>query len=161
MKDQLVRENIIRDSLYDQDQYLWRLGAIAHLQARDFQNLDVEHLLEEIEILAGRDRAEVESRLGVLLAHLLKRIYVNSAYDHRGWEITIREQRRQLRITLQQSPSLRKYFEQVFDRAWQDALMEVREDYPNYQFPDTWQFSYDLDKLLTEKFWRDSTDERS
>jgi hypothetical protein len=161
MKDQLVRENIIRDSLYDQDQHLWRLGAIAHLQARDFQNLDVEHLLEEIEILAGRDRAEVESRLGVLLAHLLKRIYVNSAYDHRGWEITIREQRRQLRITLQQSPSLRKYFEQVFDRAWQDALMEVREDYPNYQFPDTWQFSYDLDKLLTEKFWRDSTDERS
>lgn len=153
MKDQLVRENIAGDSLYDLDQYLWRLETIAHLQARDFQNLDVEHLLEEIEILAGRDQAEVESRLGALLAHLLKRIYVNSTYDNRGWEITIREQRRQLRITLQQSPSLRKYFEQVFDRAWQDALMEVREDYPNYQFSDTWQFSYNLDELLTDKFW--------
>ncbi len=147
--------------LYDRDQYLWRLGAIAHLQARDFQNLDVEHLLEEIEILAGRDRAEIESRLGVLLAHLLKRIYVNNTYDHRGWEITIREQRRQLRITLQQSPSLRKYFEQVFDRAWQDALMEVREDYPNYQLPDTWQFNHEIDQLLTDKFWTSSADERS
>ena len=161
MEDQLVRENIAGDSLYDRDQYLWRLEAIAHLQNGDFRNLDVVHLLEEMEVLSGRDRAEVESRLGALLAHLLKRIYVNSAYDNRGWEITIREQRRQLRITLQQSPSLRKYFEQVFDRAWQDALMEVREDYPNYQFPDTWQFSYNLDELLTDKFWRDSADERS
>jgi hypothetical protein len=153
MGEQLVRENITRDSLYDRDQYLWRLEAIDHLQAGDFQSLDVVHLLEEMEIWAGRDRAEVESRLGVLLAHLLKRIYVNSPYDNRGWEVTIREQRRQLRITLQQSPSLRKYFEQVFDRAWQDALMEVREDYPNYQFPDTWQFSYNLDGLLYKKFW--------
>lgn len=61
MEDQLVRENIASSSLSDRDQYLWRLEAIAHLQARDFQNLDVEHLLEEIEILAGRDWAEVES----------------------------------------------------------------------------------------------------
>lgn len=153
MAEQLVRENIAGGSLYDRDQYLWRLEAIAHLQAGDFQRLDVVHLLEEMEVLAGRDRAEVESRLGVLLAHLLKRIYVNSTYDNRGWEITIREQRRQLRITLQQSPSLRIYADQVFDRSWQDALMEVREDYPNYQFPNTWQFSHDVDVLLTEKFW--------
>jgi hypothetical protein len=33
MAEQLVRENITRDSLYDRDQYLWRLEAIAHLQA--------------------------------------------------------------------------------------------------------------------------------
>ena len=33
MGEQLVREDITRDSLYDRDQYLWRLEAIAHLQA--------------------------------------------------------------------------------------------------------------------------------
>lgn len=40
MKDQLIRENIIGNSLSDRDQYLWRLEAIAHLQTRDFQNLN-------------------------------------------------------------------------------------------------------------------------
>jgi hypothetical protein len=40
-----------------------------------------------------------------------------------------------------------------FDRAWQDALIEVREDYLQFIFPDQWQFSYDIDILLTVKFW--------
>jgi Domain of unknown function DUF29 len=140
-------------SLYDRDPYLWIEDAIARLRGRDFQGLDVVHLIEELEILAGRDRAEIESRLGMLLAHLLKRLYVNCDYDYRGWEITIREQRRHLRIALQQSPSLKRFFVEAFDRAWQDALAEVREDYPQSVFPDQWQFSDDIDVLLTVKFW--------
>ncbi len=140
-------------SLYDRDQYLWLEEAIASLKVSDFQSLDLVHLIEELEILAGRDRAEIESRLGVLLAHLLKRLYVKSDYDFRGWEITIREQRRHLRIALQQSPSLKRFFVEAFDRAWLDALIEVREDYPQVSFPDRWQFSQDIDILLTQKFW--------
>ena len=140
-------------SLYDRDQYLWLEEAIASLKVSDFQSLDLVHLIEELEILAGRDRAEIESRLGVLLAHLLKRLYVQSEYDFRDWEITIREQRRHLRIALQQSPSLKRFFVEAFDRAWQDALTEVREDYPQVSFPDQWQFSQDIDILLTQRFW--------
>lgn len=140
-------------SLYDRDQYLWLEETIASLKVSDFQSLDLVHLIEELEILAGRDRAEIESRLGVLLAHLLKRLYVKSDYDFRGWEITIREQRRHLRIALQQSPSLKLFFVEAFDRAWLDALIEVREDYPQVSFPDRWQFSQDIDILLTQKFW--------
>ncbi len=146
-------ENGAKGSLYSSDQYLWLEDTLARLKARDFNGLDVQHLIEEIKILAGRDRAEIESRLGILLAHLLKRLYANSTYDNRGWEVTIREQRRQLRIALKQSPSLKRYFAEVFDEAWQDALAEVREDYPNVQFPDSWQLSRDNDVLLTEKFW--------
>jgi len=81
-------------------------------------------------------------------------LYINSAYDYRGWEITIREQRRHLRIALQQSPSLKRFFIEAFERAWQDALTEVREDYPQAIFPDEWQFSRDVDILLTEKVWK-------
>ena len=142
-----------RLSLYDRDQYLWLEEAIAKLRVQDFQGLDLVHLIEELEIVAGRDRAEIESRLGVLLAHLLKRLYVQSDYDYRGWEITIREQRRHLRIALQQSPSLKRFFVEAFDRAWLDALIEVREDYPQVLFPDQWQLSQDVDLLLTQKFW--------
>ena len=140
-------------SLYDRDPYLWLEESIARLQVKDFQRLDVEHLIEELEILAGRDRAEIENRLGVLLAHLLKRLCVDRADDYRGWEITIREQRRHLKIALQQSPSLKRLFSAAFDRAWQEALTEVREDYPQFIFPDLWQFSQDINILLTTKFW--------
>lgn len=152
---QLTRsgENTATASLYDQDQYLWLEDMVMRLKARDFQGLDVEHLIEEMEILAGRDRAEIESRLIVLWVHLLKRIYINNTYDNRGWEVTIREQRRQLIIALRQSPSLKRYFLKILDQTWQDALIEVREDYPLVQFPDTWKFSCDVDLLLTEKFW--------
>jgi hypothetical protein len=144
---------LVTEGLYNQDQYLWLEDTILKLKARDFHGLDVEHLIEEMEILAGRDRAEVESRLIVLWTHLLKRIYVNSEYDNRGWEVTIREQRRQLRILLKQSPSLKRYFTEVLDQAWEDALMEVREDYPQIEFPDLWYFSLNVDALLSEKFW--------
>jgi hypothetical protein len=148
-----MTQAITKLSLYDRDQHLWLEEAIAKLRAKDFQSLDLVNLIEELEIVAGRDRAEIESRLGVLLAHLLKRLYVQSDYDYRGWEITIREQRRHLKIALQQSPSLKCFFVEAFDRAWQDALIEVREDYPQVAFPDQWQFSQDVDILLTQKFW--------
>jgi hypothetical protein len=148
-----MTQAITKLSLYDRDQHLWLEEAIAKLRVKDFQSLDLVHLIEELEIVAGRDRAEIESRLGVLLAHLLKRLYVQSEYDYRGWEITIREQRRHLKIALQQSPSLKRFFVEAFDRAWQDALIEVREDYPQDAFPDQWQFSRDVDILLTQKFW--------
>lgn len=148
-----MTQAITKLSLYDRDQHLWLEEAIAKLRVKDFQGLDLVHLIEELEIVAGRDRAEIESRLGVLLAHLLKRLYVQSEYDYRGWEITIREQRRHLKIALQQSPSLKRFFVEAFDRAWQDALIEVREDYPQVAFPDQWQFSQDVEILLTQRFW--------
>ncbi|WP_228052030.1 DUF29 family protein [Sphaerospermopsis aphanizomenoides] len=54
---------LVTEGLYDQDQYLWLEDTILKLKARDFHGLDVEHLIEEMEILAGRDRAEVETHI--------------------------------------------------------------------------------------------------
>ena len=139
--------------LYQTDYQLWLAETVGKLRSQNFSGLDLENLIEEIEILASRDRAEIESRSIVLWVHLLKRIYINSEYDNRGWEVTIREQRRQLKILLKQSPSLKRYFIEVLDQAWEEALIEVREDYPQIEFPDLWEFSLNIDVLLSEKFW--------
>jgi len=69
----------IKPLLYDRNSYLRLEETIARLRIGDFQGLDVLHLIEELEIMAGRDRAEIESCLGVLLAHFLKRLHVDSA----------------------------------------------------------------------------------
>ena len=80
--------------LYEQDLVAWCDDTVAKLKAGNFEAIDLDSLIEEIEGLAGRDRRELESRVEVLLYHLLKRLYVRSPNDYRGWELTIREQRR-------------------------------------------------------------------
>lgn len=135
----------------------WCEDTAAKLRAHDIDQLDFENLIEEIEGLASRDKRELQSRLRILLAHLLKRLYVNSPYDYNGWENT-EEQRSELEILLKHSPSLKNYFTEVFDNSWQYALKRVRKDYPQFQFPDEWQFTRNAEALLSEEFWLTSHD---
>jgi hypothetical protein len=140
-------------TLYDRDFVAWCDDTVAKLKARTFDRLDLQHLIEEVEGLSGRERRELESRLRVLLAHLLKRLYVHSPYDYNGWQSTIDEQRGELELLLAQSPSLRNYFVEVFGQSWNYALKRVKRNYPQVQFPDQWQFSCEIEALLSEDFW--------
>jgi hypothetical protein len=139
-------------TLYERDLNLWLGDAIAKLNAGDFQNLDVENLIEELEGLAGRDRREVSNRLKRLIEHILKRCYVDMPDCFRGWEVTIINQRDELKKLLRQSPSLKRHFMHSFDDSFATALEIVRVEYDT-DFPDTWQFSRDLDMVLSAKFW--------
>ncbi len=151
MTTQLPQNNIKK--LYEQDFNLWLETTVKQISTEDFSSVDWENLLEELESLSARDKRELESRLEVLLNHLLKRIYVPSIYDNRGWELTIQEQRRQLQKLLKQSPSLRRYFAEVFEDCWNFALSQTKKAYPKGSFPDKWEYSRDIDGLLSEEFW--------
>ncbi len=111
--------------LYEQDLVAWCDDTVRKLKAGNFQEIDIDRLIEEIAGLAGRDRRELKSHFRVLLAHLLKRIYVESPNSYRGWKITIREQRQQLRDLLEQSPSLRNDITSLFSKWWTEALAMV------------------------------------
>jgi len=82
-------------ALYERDETAW-LESMAEL-ARDgrAQDLDLLHLAEYLSDRARRDRREVESRLVVLLAHLLKWIH-QPAHRSRSWRATVIEQRQEL-----------------------------------------------------------------
>lgn len=142
--------------LYERDFIAWCEDTIIKLKARKFDTLDLDNLIEEIESLAKRDRRELESRLDVLLNHLLKRCYIPTPENYRGWELTIREQRKELQRLLRQSPSLRSYLSEIFDEVWKVSLAEVQEDYPEINLPDHWKFSCDTEAILTEEFWSSS-----
>lgn len=145
--------------LYNRDFVIWCEETVAQLKAQKFDDLDLEHLIEEIEGLVKRERRELKNRLDVLLNPLLKRCYVPTPENYRGWELTIREQRKQLQRLLEDSPSLRSYWLDVFDSMWQSALADARQDYPAIQFPDTWPFSRNVENLLTETFWQSANNE--
>lgn len=140
-------------TLYQQDLVAWCDDTVTKLKAGQFEDIDIENLIAEIAALAGQDRRELKNRLEVLLNHLLKRIYVDSHDDYRGWEVTVREQRRQLESLLDQSPSLRNDWIAVFPDAWKNALSDAQEDYSQVEFPTEWMFSSSIDELLQEKFW--------
>ncbi|NKB17184.1 MAG: DUF29 domain-containing protein [Pseudanabaena sp. CRU_2_10] len=144
-----------KTALYDRDYLQWVEDIVNKLRARDFEHLDIENLIEEIEDLGKSEKKEILNRLTTLLEHLLKRLYVDMPEEFNGWERTIREQRRQIKRAIEFSPSLAPLFCQFFDKAFDDALDEVRKEkgYKSFQFPDTWQFSQDLDAMLNIDFW--------
>ena len=146
-------ETVNQQKLYQQDFVAWCDDTVTKLKTGYFSEIDTDSLIEEIEGLAGRDRRELKSRLRILLAHLLKRLYVESPNDYCGWEVTIREQRQQLLDLLEQSPSLRDYFTEVLHKCWNAVFVEVNEDYPQTEFPDEWTSSNEIDALLNKKFW--------
>jgi Domain of unknown function DUF29 len=148
-----VTQTQIQKTLYAHDLVAWLDDTALKLKQRQFDEIDIDSLIEEIEGLAGRDRRELKNRLIVLLSQLIKRLYIDLPDDYRGWELTIREQRRQLSDLLEQSPSLRNYWIEVFPVAWKTALSEAREEYPQAQLPERWMFMAEIGAFLSDKFW--------
>jgi hypothetical protein len=58
--------------LYDQAFCAWTEQQVRLLRAGRLQDADLVHIAEEIETLGANERRELESRLEVLLLHLLK-----------------------------------------------------------------------------------------
>ena len=144
----------MKNQLYDTDFVRWTEEQAESLQKHNVEAIDWQNIQEEIIALGRSEKHELENRLEVLLEHLLKRGYIDSTYDNRGWEITIKEQRKQIRRLLRDSPSLKKYGEALIAEIWQDARSDVQDLYPTISLPETNPFSESLDQLLTVTFWQ-------
>jgi Domain of unknown function DUF29 len=113
--------------LYETDFAEW-IETTAHLlRAKRFGELDVEHLIEEIESLGKRDKRELRSRLIKLLSHLLKRADQPEKRSI-SWRSTIKEQRRQILLILQDSPSLKGFFQEILEDCYIEARTEAAEE---------------------------------
>ena len=143
-------------SLYEEDFLLWSEETAAKPRARDFENLDLANLIEEVESLGRSNRKELSSRLVRLLEHLLKRMYVKLPENYRGWEDTIRHQRLELELLIEDSPSLKTIWSERLEQAWQIALKNVRKGYENNIFPDRFPYPTDVESILDRDFWEES-----
>lgn len=108
-------------SLYDTDFLLWIENTVACLQAGEFENLDLENLIEEVDSLGRSDKRAVSSYLMRLCEHLLKMAFWDSerANCFRGWDAEIANFRAQVHEQLDTSPSLRPWLEQDFLKQYQ------------------------------------------
>ena len=142
----------ITQTLYEQDFSLWVKDTVEKLKAKNTENLDWEHLIEEIEGLTRSDRREIKHRLITLFEHALKRRYVPLNECYRGWELTIKRTQSKLQDILEDSPSLRSYLLEIILNCYQEALENVRIEYDSF-FPDEYVFSEKINLLLTQKIW--------
>lgn len=118
---------IANQLLYEKDFNLWVEQTTQLLRVGQFEGLDLEHLVEELEGLTKSDKRELENRLTVLLEHLLKLTYWEQEKERnqRLWRVTIREQRRQIKKLLRDSPSLKPWLLTVLADCYSDALQDV------------------------------------
>ncbi len=128
--------------LYSSDFYGWTQAQAKFLKTRQWDELDIANLVEEVEALGRQERQELQNRLGVLLGHLLKWQYQPDNRSN-SWRATIREQRRRIMQLLKDSPSLKPFLEEVISRGYDDGLdLAVREtNLPYDEFPNHCPFT--------------------
>ena len=139
-------------SLYQTDFYAWTQQQIKLLKAQSWHGLDVQNLIEELEDLGRRERQELRNRLSVLLGHLLKWQF-QPQQQSTSWLATIREQRDQITLLLDENPSLKPYLPEALIIAYKLGLsLAVRETGLPYEtFP--LECPYTLEKVLDEDFF--------
>lgn len=138
--------------LYRRDFFTWTEQQAKLLRARRFTELDLANLAEEVQGLGRSEQAQIESRLEILAAHLLKWKYQPGARSN-SWRATITEQRNRISRLLSDSPSLRKYPEMVYEDCYLSArLAASRETGIDFTlFPETPPFT--IEEVLRADFW--------
>ena len=116
-------------TLYQTDYAAWAKYHVELLRARRFTEMDIEHLLDELNDMSKSERRELESRLLILIAHLLKWEHQYQALSERwrefkgdSWRDTIVEQRKQVAVLLRQSPGLKSVLAETILAAYPDAV---------------------------------------
>jgi hypothetical protein len=143
-----------RASLYETDIHAWAMEQAALIRRLAPEGLDVENLAEEIEALGGRERREIESRLEVLLVHLLK--FKIQPYRRKGGrEATIKVQRRALKKRLAENPSLRSLPSDALAEAYQTARLQavIETGLPEVDVPLGCPFA--LEQVMDDDFFGD------
>ncbi len=114
-------------SLYESDFNLWLETQTHLLKQKQFTQMDIEHLIEEIEDMGNNRKDALESNLMRVLQHLLKWKYQPEKRSN-SWRASITEHSLRLNKAIKKSPSLKPYFTNVYQECYQDArLVASRE----------------------------------
>jgi hypothetical protein len=108
-----------RSDLHADDLYAWSRTQTDLLRAGRFGELDLAHLIEEIEDVGGAMKRAVRKRIRTIIEHLLKLEHSPASEPRAGWRATVRTQRVRLRDTL--TPTLRREVEAELAELYEDA----------------------------------------
>jgi hypothetical protein len=111
-------------SLYTTDFYAWAQHQSDYLRLEEFDKIDWQNIAEELQDLGNQTRREVESRLRLIIMHLLKWQW-QPDHQSRSWRNTINVQRRDLMRLLKKNPTLRTQLSDFVPDAYAEACEDA------------------------------------
>jgi hypothetical protein len=140
--------------LYNQDFYTWAMTTAELMRQKKWHEIDWEAVIEEIEGLARRDKRELASRLELLVMHLLKWCAQPQGRQlGHSWRDTIQEQRSQIELLLDDSPSLRREVDVLLTNRYRKARERALDQtgIPDTEVPRT--CPWNSAQILADDFW--------
>jgi hypothetical protein len=141
-------------TLYEEDFYDWTQKTAALIRERQWYDLDLVALAEEVEELGSNQRHALGSHLRNLVMHLLKWQYQPSGrVTGHSWESSIINARDEIAIILEDSPSLKNQVADLLTRRYPAArnLAHAETGLPLDTFPRACPWT--PEQVLNDDFW--------
>jgi hypothetical protein len=114
--------------LYEKDFYLWVQENLKLLKNREYELVDWENMLEEIEYMARRELRSLISLMAVITEHLYKWEHFRET-KHMGskWKKSIINARTEMLKLFKDESSLKAKAQEkeILQRAWEDAVLNL------------------------------------
>lgn len=111
-------------TLYKQDLFAWLDQQVDFLKTKQFDKLDINNLIDEVEAVSKSDKRSLVSHLANLMMHLLK-IQYQPKLKSRFWESSVYNARLSFLEILEKSPSMSQFMEEIFEKAFKKARREA------------------------------------
>jgi hypothetical protein len=147
----IMKASKYNTSLYETDYLKWLNNTIQQIQDQDYDHIDWQNLIEEIEDMGRNERRALESNLIIVFLHLLKWQYQPQKRTG-SWERSLIEHRRRIRRALKESPSLNSYLEEILLESYTEAVKQAKAEtkLPISTFPP--ECPYQLSTIIDDDF---------
>ena len=135
---------------YETDFYGWTQQQAKFLRTKQIKQIDWNNLAEELEDMGRSEKRQLESRLEVLIMHLLKWQFQPNLRS-RSWQLTIKEQRLRLEKLLKENPSLKSNLKEIKDKIYPLAIISAEKETGLSTFPEI--CPYDLNQIFSSEFF--------
>jgi hypothetical protein len=153
----------MNNQLYERDFNVWRETIIKKIKQQDFNDIDWEHLLLELEDMGKSEKRSFVSNLTILIAHLLKlTVQADAPEMMKGsWYSSVTEHRFRVKKDLEENPSFKNYLHEVIFIAYADARKLAIKESKNTKLgarkPEEIEYPLDfpftIEQLLDEDFY--------
>lgn len=129
-------------SLYNIDYGLWLQSQIDNLRCHNWDYLDINNLVEELEGLNKSNKRELYSYTVVALTHLLK-WKLQPQFRSGSWRGSINNSRKRMQRVFKDQPSLKPYLDEILSEAYDEAkeLASSETGFSLHTFPSDCIFS--------------------
>ena len=139
----------MNSTTHETDFYAWTNEQVQLLKTGQLNQIDWQNIAEEIEDMGRSEKRQLESRLEILIMHLLKWQFQPNLRS-RSWQLTIKEQRLRLEKILQKYPSLQPNLTEAIEDVYPLATLSAERETGLSLFPET--CPYTLIEILSPEF---------